>query len=441
MLFVTTELPPALPGGAGNVIDNLATLLNEAGRDVTVLLCSPTPPNIAPKPYRLEHLLHPSPTTLEDFVHQSERIAQRVVELDPERVEFHDFNIPGFWTLSNRSELGLTSTPIAVRFHGPVNEILKAVGGGPEHLQAVAQLETHCLAMADYVIVPSAAMSRYVSRQYATDSIKIGALPIQPLTSATYQPPAEPHFVFYGRTNEVKGPDVFVSAIEQTGYRGTFVGPDGWSLLRNQPMSEILGDAAEHYGPVERDDLAPFSSATAVVIPSRFESFCLAAYEARAKGLPIIVADLPAFEDLWDASTGALTFDGSANGLVNEMRQLATQPDLAIQLATAPLPRLDDPLHIYDQAWNARHPQSQAGLATAAMSARNALTSNAPRRPIQRAMKLIPAPAAAIAARVLPQWAKDRFRGLADWNVEAGARAATARRADFQRNIAEVCST
>jgi len=438
IVFVTTELPPAIPGGAGYVIDDLATELVAVGQDVVVLLCSETAPDSSPgAAYEFLHVAFPAPVTLQDFVDQSRTIATRLSSIDAERIEFHDFNIPAFWTLTHRQELGLLDTPIAIRFHGPVAEILDVVGQGPEHLHHVAQLERQCLTMADLVIVPSASMRPYVAERYSPHSVILGPLPVSPMPTLDYDPPTEPHFVFYGRTNEVKGPDLFLEALSMTEFDGSFIGADGWSLVHNRPMSEVLGEKAIHLGPVDRFDLDSFRSATAVVIPSRFESFCLAAYEARAKGLPIIVSDIPAFAGLWDSSTGALVFDGSAADLADEMRRLAAQPELAKRLAASPLPAIGDPIDPYRVTWSTQHPQSQAGLATAAMAAFADLSSTeSGTHPLQRLLQLIPDPVAKLAVRILPQAVKTRFRRFADWNVEAAERASRERRANFERSVA-----
>lgn len=441
--FVTTELPPALPGGAGHVIDDLATKLVTAGQEVVVLLCSDTAPDDSDKKsYELQHIAFPSPVTAQDFVDQSQTIAAHLSSLDAERIEFHDFNIPSFWALTHRHELGLADTPIAIRFHGPVAEILEAVGQGPDDLHHVAELERQCLTMADVVVVPSASMRSYVTDRYSPHSVIIGPLPMPSMPTLEYEPPAEPHFVFYGRTNEVKGPDLFLEALSMTGLGGSFIGADGWSLVHNRPMSEVLGEKAIHRGPVSRFDLEAFRAATAVVIPSRFESFCLAAYEARAKGLPIIVSDLPAFAGLWDTSTGALVFDGSAHDLATQMRTLADRPELGRTLASSPLPAIGDPLDPYNEPWPTRHRQSQAGVATAALAAQAKLAPtqvNAP--PLQRALRLIPDPVAKLAVRVLPERIKSRFRKLADWNIESAERAAQERRATFQRSLSTFTPT
>ena len=438
IVFVTTELPPDLPGGAGFVINDLATRLGLAGHEVVVLLCSESaPPGPPPNSYKLEHVAFPSPVTTQDFVDQSKAIATRLSLMNPRQIEFHDFNIPGFWTLTHRHDFGLMETPIAIRFHGPVAEILVAVGQGPEALYDVAELERQCLTMADVVVVPSESMRTYVTEHYLPHSVFIGPLPLGPMPTLEYESPQEPHFVFYGRTNEVKGPDIFLEALSTTGFDGSFIGNDGWSLVHNRPMSEVLGPTAVHRGPVDRFDLDSFRSVTAVVIPSRFESFCLAAYEARAKGLPIIVSDLPAFKGLWDTSTGALVFDGSTLDLATQMQALAEQPELARRLARSPLPEIGDPLRVYTDSWPVRHRQSQAGLATAALAALGELnpTQSKP-PPLQRALRLIPAPMAGLAVRVLPQKIKNRFRKLANWNIEASDRAAQERRAKFQRSLA-----
>lgn len=435
IVFVTTELPPAIPGGAGYVIDDLARRLVAIDQPTTVLVASSLNTASWPKTtYDLVHVASADPRSLDDFIEQSRAIANTLATMEPDRVEFHDFNAPAFWTLTHREELGLVDTPISVRFHGPVGEILSAVGGGPDLLRQVAKLERHCLRMADAVIVPSDAMARYVEANYQSSSVVVSALPMPHMSSLEYSPPDEAHFVFYGRTNEVKGPDLFAEAIALTGARGTFVGPDGWSLLENRPMSEVLGSNIPATGPVDRFDIEPFRSTTAVVISSRFETFCLAAYEARAKGLPIILADLPAYEDIWDVRTGALICELTAPSIAAAMQSLVDNPTLALELAKAPLPVFGDPLAAYQRSSTKTHPQAQAGLATAALATLGDFSDDSLPR-LQGLMRLVPAPLARSLVRVLPQSVKDRIRKRANWNIETAKRAASRRTDLFQDRL------
>ena len=104
--------------------------------------------------------------------------------------------------------------------------------------------------------------------------------------------------------------------------RFRFIGPDGWSVEGRRPMREWLeAQIPEPYQgritfepEVDRQHLGrALSSAWAVVVPSRYESFCLAAHEVRRLGVPLLVRNLPAFQGLFGPETGTVVYDTEAD--------------------------------------------------------------------------------------------------------------------------------
>ncbi len=458
VVFVTTELEPVTPGGAGALVARLAAALRAAGEQVTVVLAADVPAGgdgyvRAPDP--VVDAAAPTP-----FLARSREAAKALAEVvaggGADVVEVQDFDGLGFWALTRRAELGLERVPIAVRLHGPVDLMVEATGIETPELGPVAVMERAVFAAADAVVVPSPAVGTLVAARYDLDPdrVLVGEPIVPGVAPAGWRPASPPELAYYGRLAEVKGAHDFVAAAvdvlgRRPDWRFRLVGPDGWSATAHRPMREWLTasipaglrSSFDFAGPVDRDE-APrvLATATAVAIPSRFESFGLAAHEVRAMGLPLVVPDLAAFADYWSEATGALVYDGSVEGLAAALLRVGEDRALADRLAAAPLPRYGDPLAPYRTPPPPRHPRAQAGLATAAVQQVEAALApprlSAVSRAARAVLRALPAPAARLAVRVLPQRLKDRFRDLASWPAEAARRAREQRLAELRRRAA-----
>ena len=154
VIFVTHEFDPIVPGGAGTVVAELARRLVGSGHTVTVVLAAPTPPGLIPD--GLDVVVVPDAATdgtLASFVDRSRRIAEALANLIasrglPDLIEFHDFDIPAWWTLTHREELGLSGTRIGIRLHGPVGAMTDAMGIAPPPMGVVGELEALLFGMA-----------------------------------------------------------------------------------------------------------------------------------------------------------------------------------------------------------------------------------------------------------------------------------------------------
>jgi glycosyltransferase involved in cell wall biosynthesis len=304
------------------------------------------------------------------------------LEDPPDLVEFHDFNGLGYWALMRRNSLNLAATPIAVRMHGPIHLIAEHMEVEREDQAVISILEQEAYRMADAVIVPSRPMAEVVVERFQVEPsrVRIGEPPIPAVSGPGLRPASAPDIVCLGRLSEVKGSeDVLTAGLNLLAKHPhatlRFVGPGGWSVKAARPMEahlraripDSLMDRVRFVGPVPREELgAILASAWMVVIPSRFETFCLAAHEARALGLPIIVGDIPAFRPYFSEATGAVVTDGTIPDLEAAMDRLIRSPDLRRSLADAPLPTYAEPLTPYTEL-EPRHPRAQAGLATTAL--------------------------------------------------------------------------
>jgi len=443
IVFVSTEFDPLTPGGAGTLVAGLAGRLAAAGRDVTVLLVGAGEAEVA----SVDRLSIVTVETGEGFAARSEAAAEALADIggDVDRIEFQDFEGLAFAALVRRDELGLGSVPITVRFHGPTHLLLEGAGvDAPSELRRAGVMEEASLRMADAVLVPSAAIADLVADRYGIDTGRIvEAPPIVPEVSpADTSRGRVPEIVAYGRLAEAKGSGDLLEATlpllaARPALRLRFIGHDGWSFAENRSMRDVLA-ARVPEGLRARVTFEPspgpaglastLAGAWVAVVASRFESFCLAAHEVRRLGLPLVVADLPAFRPFFDESTGAVRYDGTVPDLTETLAGLLDDPDRLDRLAAARAPEVGDPLAAYGRSVTVRPPEARSALATAALD-RVAGTVTAPpdaegllRRAVGAALRHLPGPLATAAVRILPQGVKDRFRRVADWRVEEARR-------------------
>lgn len=452
--FVTTEYSPIVDGGAGHLVASLVAELRGASHDVSVVLV--TSDTVDSSDASL-HVVSPIDAAGWDigFMAASKAAAEGVSALHRtrpiDRIEVQDFDGLAFWLLTHRGDLGLDDVPITVRFHGPVDLQIEAMGGTTHGLEVAAQMERESFAMADATIAPSDAVRLLIIERYGLEPgrVRIGTPLVQDLPQRALQPPDAPRFTVIGRLSEVKGSHDMVAASipilrEFPDSRVVFIGRDGWSVTANRSMREWLTgqtprdlrDRFEFTDPLDAQELAEaIAGSTAVVAPSRFESFNLAVHESRRLGVPVVVPNLPAFSGFFDESAGAIVYDGSREGLTVAMRRLAVEPDLVQRLTTAPPPRLVDPLDVYrSELSDVRHRRSQGGLATAALarveSVRFPLEDPSRfSRLLRRVIGSLPGPLLEVARRVLPAKAKQKVRAVSDWD-HAQERLRTASRWD-----------
>lgn len=74
------------------------------------------------------------------------------------------------------------------------------------------------------------------------------------------------------------------------------------------------------------------------IFASRVETFCLAAHELNWLSMPLILSDIPAFEDYFVDGDNCYKFDGSVAGLVVVLEKILTNLELLTNIANQPSP-------------------------------------------------------------------------------------------------------
>ncbi len=434
IIFVTTELDPERPGGAGVVVDALARHLGES-RSSVVLLLGSEPIEVAPRsPVRVVTATIPET----GFLERSQATAEALSDLvEPgDRVEFHDFEGIGFHSLLDRPRYGMDQAVVSVRFHGPYDLLAEAMETRPDDWDIPIAMEQEVFRMADVVLIPVEGHRETMIRRYGVEDqrILVSPPPVPSLNRVTGLPSDPPVFAVVGRLGEMKGSQDMVRAALALLNKGIvlkvrFIGSDGWSTTNNSWMrpwlESLIGpthrEAFEFVDALPRQELPKaLADVTAVVVPSRFESFCLAAYEARQLGHGVVVPDIPAFRGQFDEPTGALVYDGTVEGLASALKRLITEPGVAIDLGRSGTPTLADPWRAYSAAPPVRHPRSQGGLATSAVKHIEAVMKAAipPPSLIQRIYKVTPPRLVSIAYKVFPRSLQRWIAERASWHNE-----------------------
>jgi len=439
--FATTEYWPVTRGGAGRLNADLVAMLVAAGHDVRGVLVGGSD---VQSPDANVHVVQPTDAAGWDidFMAASKAAAEGLAQLHSEapidRIEIQDFDGLPFWTLTHRGDLGFADVPITIRVHGPVDLQIEAMGVSTDELDVAAEMERGSFSMADAVIAPSQGVAGLVADRYGLelDRVLVGPPVISEFPQRVRDCTGGPRFTVIGRLSEVKGSHDMVNASvpmlrEFPTASVTFVGSDGWSATANEPMRSWLSSMipadvkdrilfVDHVGAGEL--AAIVSASTAVVAPSRFESFNLAVHEARRAGAPVVLPEIEAFSTVFEPGCGAEMYDGSVDGLTTALVKLAGHPELVSDLSAEAAPVLSPAMDAYTtelpEVW---HRRSQGGLATAALARAEQVRFAQPelarhRQLLQSLIRRTPGSVTGIVNRFLPERVRDRIRVAGDWD-------------------------
>ncbi|MGF1454274.1 MAG: glycosyltransferase [Alphaproteobacteria bacterium] len=373
--FVSLEIYPATPGGAGILLYHTACRLLEDGYTVVLLL------DISEEAFRRlttsdslsfphserVHILHVDALASESFrlpavfpdteLKRSARIAAAVDVLLQrfaiDLLEFYDYCGPAYYALGLAR---MRETRTAIRLHNTVELIDRRTRHGPAPERAYHYaLERAQIAGADLLLTPGPAyFAEEIRPLYGPllDGRRVlSSPPVTRPVMGTVCDGQGQDIVFYGRRSRFKGLDTFVAAsllalkdqdFSEWAARFLIIGPeepvsapfDARAMEdmvpeRHRDRFHVLGRRSHH-------DLATdLENAAFACFPHRVESYCYAAHELHLAGVPLILRDSPAFRDHFKADENAVFFDGTARGLSEAMVRLGRDPRMRQRLATS----------------------------------------------------------------------------------------------------------
>jgi D-inositol-3-phosphate glycosyltransferase len=253
--------------------------------------------------------------------------------------------------------------PLVASFHtlGEVKNLTLADADAPEPLARIAG-ERRVIRAADRVIAPTSETARQLVALYAADPARVRVVP--PGVDAARFFPREravararlgvgpgPVVLFVGRLQPLKGPDLAIQAFaEMTRDEPEMMG-DATLLMVGGPSgpggghvrSWLDGVAADEgvtpkvrfLEPRPHDELPwVYSAADVLIMPSRSESFGLAALEAQACGVPVVASSVGGLHSaVRDGESGFLVRGREPRDYAARMLAILSAPDLAARLS------------------------------------------------------------------------------------------------------------
>ncbi|MBI1190411.1 MAG: glycosyltransferase [Tepidisphaera sp.] len=364
--FVSYEIHPTTPGGAGVLIHHAIDLLTGAGHEALLLLDMDQasfarfaehdrltfahPGRV--RAFRVDDLCgdFAAPGGASVFQVKSLRFAHALGRLRAahqiDLVEFFEYCGPGYYAFVQRLfEPSFAAGPVlASRVHGSV-EVLERFGNGlvrdVDHFMQHS-IERRGLALAETLLVPTRAYyDAYYRPLYGLgpERALVSTPPKQSLPRVTGRPaPGEPFSIaFVGRMFHLKGVDQLVHAavalmkdrpgldftVDLIGYDSAD-GPLGSyeAYLRTLIPTGLRGRFVFHGQQAHGRIAELLGRALFAVFPNRVESFCYALHEVYDAGVPVIANALPAFTDFFTHEKNCLLYDGTTAGLTRAMERM-----------------------------------------------------------------------------------------------------------------------
>jgi glycogen(starch) synthase len=374
VLMVSWEYPPVMVGGLGRHVHDLARRMAADGADVVVLCREPAGSDASTHPGADEivegvRVLRvpedPVHLTFErDLVgwtlgmgHGMLRAGYRLLrDWRPDVVHAHDWLVthPAIG-LAEAAEAPLVATIHATeagRRGGWLNDALS---------RQIHSVEWWLANHADLLITCSASMRREVAHLFEVDIELVSVLHngIEPsawsvrsadthAARARYREPGKPLLVFFGRLEWEKGVQDLIAALPRArrAHPGTRLvvagGGQRRAWLQEQARKRRVARSVTFTGALPRRELAAVvSAADAVVLPSRYEPFGIAALEAAAAGVPLVAANVGGLgEFVVHGRTGLLFTPGDVGELADAVCSVLARPAAAWRRAAAAKARL-----------------------------------------------------------------------------------------------------
>jgi glycosyltransferase involved in cell wall biosynthesis len=235
--------------------------------------------------------------------------------------------------------------PVVVRLHGS-ESVFRKYTSQPSDISASLNdwLERRSAERAAALTVPSVFQAREIAarRGWPLEWFQVVA---NPISSEMLQASArrkefsdneEPVVLYVGRLAPVKGIETLLAAaarVHAIRPKATFVLAGPWQMPHapakyGLKLNEKSVDGVRWVGPQQPSELVShYQRATAFVMPSHFESFCISAVEAMAFRLPVIATRAGALPELIeDGVTGEIVAPGDAHAMADAIVRLLDDP-------------------------------------------------------------------------------------------------------------------
>jgi D-inositol-3-phosphate glycosyltransferase len=269
-----------------------------------------------------------------------------------------------YW-LSGRAAMAAAArwgVPLVASFH-TLGEVKDRAVGAVEGYEPPARLagEREIIRAADRILAPTPVEASHLVELYGAAPDRIRVVP-PGVDGGVFEPrPKEEArrrlglggrrlILFLGRLQPLKGPDVAIRAVAESfrrdpeatrdvalGVVGGPSGPRGAAFvegLRHLAVEEGIGDRVRFLEPRPHDDLPwVYSAAEVLLMPSRSESFGLAALEAQACGVPVVAAAVGGLRYVvGDGESGYLVPGHEPAAHAARLEAVLGDPDLATHL-------------------------------------------------------------------------------------------------------------
>lgn len=398
LLMCTSELEHLTHGGTGVVVADSSRTLAATGWRVMIVLDSE---NKSPHIFKawLAHAKHEWSIAHDDTALALIRLSDLAVDTVPpnapmpliiwhksrqwaralqrikhpyDAVEFCDYGAPAYhtllWRLKYPGDSWDARLMIWIRTHGLHQAIIDRHHS--HGLDSVYRMEVRALQLADAVIANSPGIGWAYRRDHELDPSRLyvipptlGTLKSGLLESIDDRPPINfsrnRNILIYGKLQRVKGPELAARAIVQVmraladDWHGDviFAGDDVPCDVNpriNMSACILLSDVPQKLRPrvhfterLTRGSLGSFAARERirfVILPSRYETFCLAAHEAYHFGIPVVLPRLPAYEGYFADRNSLMFAAGSVEDLARVVTLLLLHDDLVDRIVASSTP-------------------------------------------------------------------------------------------------------
>jgi glycosyltransferase involved in cell wall biosynthesis len=241
-------------------------------------------------------------------------------ELRPDLIVVGGWNQPAFW-----------HALLVGRRRGIPTVLWVESTARDARIGAAGRLRRAAIGLASAFVVPGRASADYLAGlgvPRAAIAVAPNAVEAHVSTVDSVRPPSEECvFLYVGRLEREKGPDVLVRAFHDVPGRLIVVG-DG--SLREELERLAPAGRTEFAGYARREELARwYARADAFVLPSRSDTWGMVLNEAAAAGLPLVASDVAgAGYDLIEPGVNGYRVPADdPSALADAMRRVAADPD------------------------------------------------------------------------------------------------------------------